>query len=95
MRNTQIYLLKLNSPSDDGLRLWTGKSLHTLRHCSGKQMGSALVKMQKHVNALQEHMGILEHVKEQFASVSAASVRATMEQDHASSKRITRLDGSR
>lgn len=95
MRNTQIYLLKLNSPSDDGLRLWTGKSLHTLRHCSGKQMGSALVKMQKHVNALQERMGILEHVKEQFASVSSASVRAAMEQDHESSKRVTRLDGSR
>lgn len=87
MRNTQIYLLKLNSPSDNVLRLWTGKSLHALRHCSVKQMGSALVKMQQNVDALQERMGILQHMKEEFASVSTARVRETMEQDNGSSKR--------
>lgn len=87
MRNTQIYLLKLNSPSDNVLRLWTGKSLHALRHCSVKQMSSALVKMQQNVDALQERMGILQHMKEEFASVSTARVRETMEQDNGSSKR--------
>ena len=92
MRNTQIYLLKLNSPSDKVLRLWTGRSLHSLRHCSVKQMGIALVKMQKNVDALQESMGILQHVKEEFASVSTVRVRETMEQDNGSSKRSTRLD---
>ncbi|MEP6887177.1 MAG: hypothetical protein ABI945_02535 [Nitrospirales bacterium] len=92
MRNTQIYLLKLNSPSDTVLRLWTGRSLHALRHCSVKQIGRALLKMQKNVDALQESMGILQHVKEQFASVSAASVKEAMEQDNGASKRGTRLD---
>lgn len=87
MRNTQIYLLKLNSPSDDVLRLWTGRSLHALRHCSAKQMGSALVKMQQNVDALQKRIGILQHMKEEFASVSTARVRETMEQDSGSSKR--------
>ncbi len=93
MRNTQIYLLKLDSSSHKALRLWTGKSLHALRHCSVKQMGSALAKMQKNVDALQESLGMLKHVKEQFASVSAASVRATMEQDNGSSMRGPRLAG--
>ena len=87
MRNTQIYLLKLNSTSDNVLRLWTGQSLHALRHCSMKQMGSALMKMQQNVDALQESMGILQHMKEEFASVSTARVRETMEQDNGSSKR--------
>ena len=92
MRNTQIYLLKLNSPSDNVLRLWTGRSLHTLRHCSAKQIGSALVRMQKNVDALQESMGILQHVKEEFASVSTARAREAMEQDNGSSNVVTRLD---
>jgi len=69
MRNTQVYLLTLNSPSHKALRLWTGKSLHTLRHCSAKQMSGALVKMQKTLDALKTNMGILKQVKEQFASV--------------------------
>lgn len=90
MRHTEIYLLKMHSPSDNVLQLWTGKSLHTLRHCSMKQMGSALVKMQKNVEALQERMGMLQHVKEEFASVATARARETMEQDNASSKRVAR-----
>lgn len=93
MRNTQIYLLKLDSSSHKALRLWTGKSLHALRHCSVKQMDSALVKMQKNVDALQESMGMLKQVKKQFASVSTASVRETMEHDNGSSKRGTCLAG--
>ena len=92
MRNTQIYLLKLNSPSENALRLWTGRSLHTLRHCSGKQMGSALETMQKNIDALQESLGILQHVKEEFAWTSTARVRETMEQNKAASKRDTPLD---
>jgi hypothetical protein len=50
-------------------------------------MGSALVKMQQNVDALQKRMGILQHMKEEFASVSTARVRETMEQDSGSSKR--------
>ena len=85
MRNTQVYLLTLNSPSHKALRLWTGKSLHTLRHCSAKQMSGALVKMQKTLDALKENMGILKQVKEQFASVSTARVRQTRDQDNGTS----------
>ena len=91
MRNTQVYLLTLNSPSHKALRLWTGKSLHTLRHCSAKQMSGALVKMQKTLDALKTNMGILKQVKEQFASVSTARVRQTRDQDNGTSKQSAHL----
>jgi len=75
MKNTpQIYLLTLNSPSQRALRLWTGRSVHQLRHCSAKQIGSALVEMQKNVDDLQKYMRTLQQVKEQLASVSPAGV---------------------
>ena len=50
----QIYVLTLGSPSRKVLRLWTGKTIHTLRHCSVKQIGSALVEMQQRLEDLQE-----------------------------------------
>lgn len=74
MKHTpRIYLLTLNSPSHKTLRLWTGRSVHHLRHCSANQIGSALVEMQKHVDALQTHMRTLHQVKAQRASVSPAA----------------------
>ncbi len=73
MKNTpRIYLLTLNSPSRRALRLWTGRSVHQLRHCSAKQIGSALVEMQKNVDDLQKHMKTLQQVKAQLASVAPA-----------------------
>lgn len=73
MKHTpRIYLLTLNSPSHKALRLWTGRSVHHLRHCSAKQIGSALVEMQKNVEDLQTHMRTLQQVKAQLASVSPA-----------------------
>ena len=54
MKNTPLtYVLTLNSPFRKSLRLWTGKNIHTLRHCSVKQMGHALIEMQQHVDDLQ------------------------------------------
>jgi len=74
MKNTPlIYLLTLNSPSQRVLRLWTGRSVHQLRHCSAKQIGSALVEMQKNVDDLQKYMRTLQQVKAQLASVSPAA----------------------
>ena len=71
MKNTpRIYLLTLNSPSHKALRLWTGRSVHALRHCSAKQIGSALVDMQRNVDNLQEQMRTLKQVKEQLVSAS-------------------------
>ena len=49
----QTYVLTLNSPSRKSIRLWTGKSIHTLRHCSVKQIGHALMEMQQYVDDLQ------------------------------------------
>lgn len=49
----QTFVLILNSPSRKGLRLWTGKSIHALRHCSIKQLGVALRSMQQQVDDLQ------------------------------------------
>jgi hypothetical protein len=45
----QTYVLTLNSP----LRLWTGKSIHTLRHCSIKQLNHALMELQQHMDGVQ------------------------------------------
>lgn len=54
MKNTpQVYVLTLNSLSKKHLRLWTGESVHALRHCSVKQLGHALMEMQQQVNTLQ------------------------------------------
>ena len=93
MKNTQIYLLTLNSPSQNALRLWTGRSLHTLRHCSVKQIGSALVEMQKNVDALQESMGMLKQVKKQLASVSEAGMRETTGKHTGAVKQVTPFVG--
>lgn len=71
MRNMpRIYLLTLNSPSHAAPRLWTGRSIHALRHCSVKQIGSALVEMQQSVDDLQRDMSVLKHARAQRASVS-------------------------
>jgi len=49
----QTYVLTLNSPSRKALRLWTGKSIHTLRHCSVKQLNHALMELRQHMDGLQ------------------------------------------
>ena len=49
----QTYVLTLNSPSRKALRLWTGKSIHALRHCSDKQLNHALMELQQHMDGLQ------------------------------------------
>jgi hypothetical protein len=48
----RTYVLTLNSSSKKGLRLWTGESIHALRHCSTKQMGLALREMQQNVDSM-------------------------------------------
>lgn len=49
----QTYVLTLNSPSRKAFRLWTGTSIHTLRHCSVKQLNHALMELQQHIDDLQ------------------------------------------
>jgi hypothetical protein len=54
MKNTtQVYVLTLNAPSRKTVRLWTGASLHALRHCSSKKIDRTLAEMQQHVDDLQ------------------------------------------
>jgi hypothetical protein len=54
MKNTQqTYVLTLDSSSKNGLRLWRGRSIHALRHCSVKQIGQALREMQQNVDSRQ------------------------------------------
>lgn len=54
MKHTpQTYVLTLNSPSRKAFRLWTGKSIHALRHCSVKQLNHALMELQQHLDDLQ------------------------------------------
>lgn len=66
----QIYVLTLNSPSRSALRLWTGKSIHTLRHCSAKQVSRALIEMRQNVDDLQKTMKTWNQAKEQLATIS-------------------------
>jgi hypothetical protein len=95
MNNTRrTYLLTLNSPSQRALRLWTGKSIHTLRHCSVKEIGGALVEMQKSLNDLQKSMRTLQHdVKEQVVSAPADGVGGTRKKDNGSLKTAARFSG--
>lgn len=67
-RTPQIYLLTLNAPSRRALRLWTGKSIHTLRHCSAKQVGLALTEMRKSIDGLQNGTRARRHAKAQAVS---------------------------
>lgn len=54
MKNTsKTFVLTMNSPTRKGLRVWTGKNIHALRHCSVKQIGQALIELQQHMNQLQ------------------------------------------
>ncbi|WHZ13671.1 MAG: hypothetical protein OJF52_000505 [Nitrospira sp.] len=48
----QTYVLTLHSPSRSALRIWRGKNLHQLRHCSAKQIGHVLTEMQEHLDHL-------------------------------------------
>jgi hypothetical protein len=71
VKNTQrIYLLTLNSPAQKAIRLWTGRTVHALRHCSAKEIGHALIEMQKNVDDLQKHMKTLKSMKDQLAASS-------------------------
>jgi hypothetical protein len=49
----QTYVLTLNSPSRKAVRLLTGKSIHTLRHCPVKQLHHVLMELQQHMDELQ------------------------------------------
>ena len=71
----RIYLLTMNSPSHAAPRLWMGKSVHELRHCSVKQLGGALVEMQQSVDELQRDMGVLKAAKVQRAAVPEEGAR--------------------
>jgi hypothetical protein len=54
MKNTtQVYVLTLNAPSKKAVRLWTGSSIHALRHCSSKKIDRTLAEMQRCVDDLQ------------------------------------------
>jgi hypothetical protein len=60
MKNTtQVYVLTLNASSRKTVRLWTGVSLHSLRHCSSKKVDRTLAEMQQHVDELQRTISVL------------------------------------
>jgi hypothetical protein len=49
-KTSRVYVLTVQPLSRRGLRLWTGKSVHALRHCSTKQMSQVLAEMQQSVD---------------------------------------------
>ena len=56
---TQVYVLTLNAQSRKTVRLWTGTSLHSLRHCSSKKVDRTLAEMQQHVDDLQRAISVV------------------------------------
>ena len=54
----QVYLLTLNAPLRKTVRLWTGASIHSLRHCSSKKIDRTLAEMQQHVDDLQRAVNV-------------------------------------
>jgi hypothetical protein len=55
---TQVYVLTLNAPSRKTVRLWTGASIHSLRHCSSQKIDRTLAEMQQHVEYLQRAISV-------------------------------------
>jgi hypothetical protein len=55
---TQVYVLTLNAPSRNAVRLWTGANIHSLRHCSSKKIDRTLAEMQQHVDDLQRAISV-------------------------------------
>jgi hypothetical protein len=51
-KTSRVYVLTVHPSSRSALRLWTGKSLHALRHCSSKQISQTLAEMQHSVDEL-------------------------------------------
>jgi hypothetical protein len=49
----KTYVLTVHSPFRKTIRLWTGKNIHTLRHCSVKQAEHVLREIQQYVDDLQ------------------------------------------
>lgn len=52
-KTRQVYVLTMQASERRRGRLWTGKSLHALRHCSVKQIDHALMEIQQHVDEWQ------------------------------------------
>jgi len=50
--SSRTYVVILNSPSRNNLRLWMGDSIHSLRHCFVEQIGLALREIQRNVDSL-------------------------------------------
>jgi hypothetical protein len=52
MKSTpRMFLVTLPSPSRKALRLWTGRSLHKLRHRSVRQLRHVMMELQKSLEA--------------------------------------------
>ncbi len=51
-KTSRVYVLTVHPSSRRALRLWTGKSLHALRHCSSKLVSQTLAEMQHSVDEL-------------------------------------------
>jgi hypothetical protein len=59
-KTPQTYVLTLHSPTRSAPRLWTGRNLHQLRHCSAKRIGHVLDEMQEHLDELRSSLAPAE-----------------------------------
>ena len=56
MTTTQTYVLTVPSTSRSALRVWTGRSVHQLRHCSTRHISHVLAEMQQHLDHLRHSL---------------------------------------
>ncbi len=53
---TQTYVLTVPTTSRSALRVWTGRSVHQLRHCSAGHISHVLAEMQQHMDHLRHSL---------------------------------------
>jgi hypothetical protein len=56
-KTSRVYVLTVHPSSPSALRLWTGKSLHALHHCSSKHIKQTLAEMQQSIDELRAQTG--------------------------------------
>lgn len=52
----QTYVITVPSTARNALRVWTGRSLHQLRHCSDRHISHVLAEMQQHLDHLRHSL---------------------------------------
>jgi hypothetical protein len=88
MKSTsRIFLVTLPSSSRKTLRVWTGRSLHKLRHRSVRQLGHVVTELQKSLEA-RRTTGYVESAKKNFCPPPFGSMSSDLGEGRTRQKRL-------